>query len=221
VPWLSSSTGPPTAFAGSLLAIGGALCEETLSDGTMSGAVSGLIYGTMPAMVRAKYVLPPAVFAIADYELRYAIIARLAVECAGITTIATANPSTILRLFDQIGRDLPGILREIATGECSLLGRLEPGTALAVRQRIGANPARARTLAPLLALDGPVAPERLWPELGTVVTWLGGGCALAARAVADRLPTTARMIDFGYVASEMRGTHRGRCRPRPRLAAAR
>ena len=194
------------AFAGCLLAIGGALCEERLQDGTMAGAVSGLIYGTMPAMVRAKYVLPPAVFAIDDYELRYAIIARLAVACADITTIATANPSTILRLLDQIRRDLPGIVPEIAAGECALLDRLKPGAAAAVRQRIGASPARARALARLLADDDPVTPERLWPALGTVVTWLGGGCALAARTVAGLLPPGAQMIDFGYVASEMRGT---------------
>jgi GH3 auxin-responsive promoter len=194
------------AFAGSLLAIGGALCEERLPDGTMSGAVSGLIYGTMPALVRAKYVLPPAVFAIDDYELRYAVIARLAVECADITTIATANPSTILRLLDQIRRDLPVIVREMAVGQCGLLGRLEPGAAAAVRQRIGANPARARALAPLLARADLVTPEGLWPALGTVVTWLGGGCALAARTIASLLPPAARMIDFGYVASEMRGT---------------
>jgi hypothetical protein len=146
------------------------------------------------------------VFAIDDYELRYAIIARLAVACADITTIATANPSTILRLLDQIRRDLPGIVREIAVGGCSLLDRLEPGAAAAVRQRIGANPARARALAPLLADDDLVTPERLWPALGTVVTWLGGGCVLAARTVAGLLSSGARMIDFGYVASEMRGT---------------
>ena len=33
-----------------------------------------------------------------------------------------------------------------------------------------------------------------------------GGCALAASAVAASLPPGARMIDAGYVASEVRGT---------------
>jgi hypothetical protein len=57
-----------------------------------------------------------------------------------------------------------------------------------------------------LAPGQPLALGQLWPGLKTVVTWLGGGCTLAARTVAGLLPPAARMIDFGYVASEMRGT---------------
>ncbi len=38
------------------------------------------------------------------------------------------------------------------------------------------------------------------------MTWLGGGCAVAAEAVRQKLPASAQMIDAGYVASEVHGT---------------
>ncbi len=38
------------------------------------------------------------------------------------------------------------------------------------------------------------------------MTWLGGGCSVAAEAVRQKLPPAARMIDAGYVASEVHGT---------------
>ncbi|HUL83219.1 MAG TPA: GH3 auxin-responsive promoter family protein, partial [Gammaproteobacteria bacterium] len=86
------------AFRGRVLAIGGALREETLPDGTPAGSATGLIYATMPRLIRHKYVVPAEVFEIEDYELRYALIARLAVQHRSLSLIATANPSTILRL---------------------------------------------------------------------------------------------------------------------------
>ena len=38
------------------------------------------------------------------------------------------------------------------------------------------------------------------------MTWLGGGCSVAAAAVRQKLPPAAHMIDAGYVASEVHGT---------------
>jgi hypothetical protein len=46
----------------------------------------------------------------------------------------------------------------------------------------------------------------LWPGLRAVVTWTQGSCALAASAVASSLPPGARVIEAGYVASEVRST---------------
>ena len=53
---------------------------------------------------------------------------------------------------------------------------------------------------------GPLTIADMWPNLRSVMTWLGGGCAVAAQAVQQLLPSSARMIDAGYVASEVRGT---------------
>ena len=194
------------AFRGRVLGIGGARCEERLGDGTPAGAATGLIYETMPRPLRAKYVVPAPVFAIADYELKYAILARLALRAGDLSAIATANPSTILRLLEVARGSLSAILAEMETGEAALLRDLRPALAHALHVLTIPDRARAAALRPLLGRGEEVIISDLWPELRAVVTWLGGGCAHAAEAVRLQLPPGARMIDAGYVASELRGT---------------
>jgi hypothetical protein len=194
------------AFQGRVLGIGGARCEERLSDGTPAGAATGLIYETMPRLLRAKYVVPPAVFAIEDYDLKYAILARLAGRAGDLSAIATANPSTILRLVELTRASLGHIVRELESGEAPLLTELPAELQRVLRPLRSADARRAATLRPLLQRHAEVTIADLWPELRAVVTWLGGGCAHAAEAVARQLPRGARMIDAGYVGSEMRGT---------------
>ncbi|HXV23602.1 MAG TPA: GH3 auxin-responsive promoter family protein [Alphaproteobacteria bacterium] len=194
------------AFRGSILGIGGAVCEEWLRDGTPAGAATGLIYETMPAPLRAKYLVPPAVFAIADYDLKYATLARLAVGAGDLSAIATANPSTILRLVDVLRNTLPEIVGEIEAGVTPLLAGLSPETARSLSLLRSPDPRRAAALQTLLDRRCEVTIADLWPDLRSVVTWLGGGCAHAADRVRRQLPPGARMIDAGYVASELRGT---------------
>jgi hypothetical protein len=190
------------AFGGRLLAIGGALREETLADGTPVGSATGLIYATMSPWIRHKYVLPAEVFEIEDYELRYAVIARLAAQHRSLSMIATANPSTILRLFEQIEADRPALAADVANGDSRLLARLPSSVARHVRSFLKSSPGQAR----VLAAAGPVALGQLWPRLRAIMTWLGAGSATAAAHVRTLLPSRVRMIDAGYVASEVRGT---------------
>jgi hypothetical protein len=103
-------------FRGRILALGGAMREETLADGTPAGSVTGLIYQTMPRVVRAKYVVPEAVFAIEDAELKYKVVTRLALQHANLTAVATANPSTLLRLRDTRRAHWSEFMNEMETG---------------------------------------------------------------------------------------------------------
>lgn len=194
------------AFRGHVLAIAGALREETLPDGTPAGATTGLIYRTMPRIIRAKYVLPAEVFAIEDYDLRYAVVARLALQYRDLSVIATANPSTILRLMHQIEADAPALIEDLADGSSRLLTRLPPEIAVEVKGSLRAAPAQARALKNWRRRGTPLALGDAWPQLRSVMTWLGAGCAVAADAVRKSLPAGAGMIDAGYVASEVRGT---------------
>src|SRR6185503_19219696 len=193
------------AFSGRVLAIGGALREDTLPDGTPVGSATGLIYATMAQPIRHKYVVPAEVFEIHDYELRYALIARLAVQHRSLSMIATANPSTILRLFQQIESDGPALAVDLAEGTSRVLARLPTPLARRIASALKRRPAQARVLAEAGAGNSlPLA--QLWPQLRAVMTWLGAGCATAAEHVRTLLPNGVRMIDAGYVASEVRGT---------------
>jgi hypothetical protein len=169
------------AFRGKVVGLGGSSSEEILAGGTPAGATTGLIYETMPRFMRAKYVVPPEVFAIGDYSEKYLAIARLAACEPDVSAIGTANPSTILRLMDVIRTSIADISKH-------------------------ASPARAQALEVLAARGRDLTLADVWPRLRSVITWLGGGCAIAAAAVRDQLPPGAVMVDAGYVASEVRGT---------------
>ena len=192
------------AFRGRVLAIGGALSEETLADGTPVGSATGLIYATMARPIQHKYVVPAEVFEIEDYELRYAVIARLAVQHRSLSMIATANPSTILRLFQQIETDRAALAADLVNGGSRLLARLPEPLSRRVGRALKASPKQASVLAAASAGSLPLA--ELWPQLRAVMTWLGAGCATAAGQVRTLLAHGVRMIDAGYVASEVRGT---------------
>jgi hypothetical protein len=192
-------------FRGRILALGGAVREETLPDGTPSGSVTGLIYQTMPGVVRSKYVVPAEVFAIDDAELKYAVVTRLALQHGDLTAVATANPSTLLRLRDHARAHWSELLAELETGAFAAADALTDDQARAVRAALFPAPDRARALRAAAAHGEPTVAQ-LWPALAGVVTWTGGSCALAADVVRSALPSGARLIEAGYVASEFRGT---------------
>ena len=55
---------------------------------------AGAIHAAMPRPVRRRYVLPPALFAVADYDLRNYLLALMALAAPDLSCMATANPST-------------------------------------------------------------------------------------------------------------------------------
>jgi hypothetical protein len=192
-------------FRGRILALGGAKQEEVLPGGVPCGSVTGLIYETMPAVVRAKYVVPPEVFAIEDPDLKYAVVTRLALQHRDLTAVSTANPSTFLRLRDHARENWSTLMAELESGTFAAAGDLPEAQARGIRAALVPRPERARELRAAADIAEPTV-EQLWPALAGVVTWTGGGCGLAADAVRQALAPRTRVIDAGYVASEFRGT---------------
>ncbi|MCB1498826.1 MAG: GH3 auxin-responsive promoter family protein [Bauldia sp.] len=193
-------------FDGKVLAIAGTSREVVLPGGIAAGATTGLIYETMPRLMRQKYVIPNEVGAIADATLKYETIIRLGLQVDDVSVIATANPSTILRLEEVIGGVGHDVLAEVAAGTYSGLTRLPPDQAAAIGRAIRRAPRRAASIRSRLDATRRLSLADLWPGLRAVVTWTQGSCALAAAAVASLLPPGARLLEAGYVASETRST---------------
>ena len=59
----------PAAFAGKAFGIMGAAVEGHLDSGHLVGSVSGHLYQSLPRSVRSRFVVPPDVLGIADYDL--------------------------------------------------------------------------------------------------------------------------------------------------------
>ena len=67
----------PAAFSGKALGIMGAAVEARLDSGHSVGSVSGHLYESLPRTVQSRFVVPPSISVIADYDLKYLTILRL------------------------------------------------------------------------------------------------------------------------------------------------
>ncbi|MCY3806562.1 MAG: GH3 auxin-responsive promoter family protein [bacterium] len=186
---------------GRTFAISGPAVEGRMAGGTPFGSASGLLYRSQSRFVRSRCVLAPELSDVEDYDARYLLMAIGGLAEPRVTLMATANPSTFLRLLSIVDRNLDTILEAIATGHppdglgCSAAGVDAPEP----------RPRRARELAELAAA-GPLRYADIWPGLRGVMTWTGGSCGVALGGLSDLLPDGARIIELGYAASEFRGT---------------
>jgi sterol desaturase/sphingolipid hydroxylase (fatty acid hydroxylase superfamily) len=195
----------PDAYDGRILAIVSPAIEGHLPSGKPYGAVSGYMYRCMPRLARAKYVIPPEVFELEDYDLKYELILRLALPEAGLTGMGTANPSTFLRLLAVLRDKASRLLADIERQDFSRCHELTEQVRAAVQPRLACIPTRAAALRQ--ALSSPqVSFADVWPHLRLVTTWTGGSCGIALERLRTLLPAETRVVDLGYLASEFRGS---------------
>jgi hypothetical protein len=192
----------PEAFDGRALGIMGAAVEDRLDSGHPVGSVSGHLYKLLPGLVRSRLVVPPDVLDIADYDLRYLVMLRLALERTDISYLGSPNPSTFLRLLALLERHREALTRSVATGRFELPPDLPHAIRSAVSRRLSARPARAAALEAMPALTF----ASVWPGIRLVTTWTGGSCGVALGAVRRTLPEAASVMELGYQSSEFRGT---------------
>jgi hypothetical protein len=192
----------PRAFAGMGLGIMGAAVEGRLDSGHAVGSVSGHLYESLPWFVRSRFVVPPAVSSIANYELKYRVILHLALAQPGITYMGTPNPSTFLRLLQVLNAERDQFLAALATGSTDALDPLDPSLAASLARRLAPQPARAARLSSFSHLTF----ANVWPDLSLVTTWTGGSCGIALDALRPALPAQTVVMELGYQATEGRGT---------------
>lgn len=183
---------------GRVFAIGGSAEEERTKRGAPIGSASGLLYRQQSRFVRSRYILPPEVFDIEDIDTRYIAFAVYGLASNAVSTIATANPSTFVRLDEVINGQVESVLRHISDGSL-------PDSDVAL-QPLQSNPRRARQLERIHGERGKLNYSQIWPGLAGVVTWCGGSCGFALSKLRTLLPDACKIHEFGYNASEFRGT---------------
>lgn len=193
-------------FAGQILAIVGPTEEDRTARGVPIGSATGAVYAALPGLVRRRYVLPPAVMAIADYNVRNYVISLLGLAAEGISCLATANPLTLLRLHDTINDQFDALLDDLASGYLSCGDRLTAMQRQAIAERLQPMPVRARALRRLAGAGRVLSFADIWPGLRTIANWTGGSCGYALDALRDVLPPDIAITEIGYHASECRGT---------------
>lgn len=192
----------PEAFAGKALGIMGAAVEARLDSGHAVGSVSGHLYASLPRIVRSRFVVPPEVLAIGDYQRKYLVILRLALAEPDVTYMGTPNPSTFLRLLEVLEAFRDPLLDSLESGTLDGLGEIDPAIVQALGRRLRPNADRARAL----RRERRLTFASVWPSLRLVTTWTGGSCGVALGALRETLPVGARVMELGYQSSECRGT---------------
>ena len=109
----SRSTG---ILKGKAFAVTGQAIEGRMEGGSPYGSASGLLYQGQSRLVRSQYVLPAETADIEDYEARYVAMAVYGLAEEGVTGVATANPSTFLRLLTVAEEHAEEVLEAIAAG---------------------------------------------------------------------------------------------------------
>ena len=182
--------------------------EGYTPSGIPYGSVSGAIYRNMPAIVRRNYVIPYAVFEIADYQAKYYAITRLTLE-QDVSMLCTANPSSILKLCekaDEFGED---IIRDIRDGTLSRRMPVEPAMRELIERRLKPNPAKAAFLEKARSRrQGVLKPADYWPRMRLIGCWKGGTVGHYLENFPQWFdPDGERHIavrDWGYLSSEAR-----------------
>ena len=182
---------------GKVFAISGAAVEGHMDGGTPFGSASGLLYRHQSRFVQSRYVLPAEVSDIEDYDVRYLAMAVYGLAEPGVTSAATANPSTFLRLLSVVHDNADAVLGAIASGRL-------PGEASGLP--LPPRPERARELERRLNAAGRLTYAGIWPGLRGIVTWTGGSCGIALGNLSPLLPDGVQIIEWGYSSSEFRGT---------------
>jgi hypothetical protein len=194
----------PGIVGGRILSVVSPEVEGHAPSGVPIGAESGHAYRTMPGPVRSIYTAPYGVFAIEDYEAKYYTLLRLAAG-QDISCIATVNPSTILLLADRLARHSESIIRDVHNG--SLSAEFSVPQELRDALHLRPDPERARHLEQAAANGGgPLRPGLAWPGLAAIGCWKGGTVGAYLAKFDTYFPQRPPVRDFGYYATELRGS---------------
>lgn len=195
----------PTAFHGRIFGIASPAVEGFRSSGLPFGSVSGHLYASMPRLMQRNYVLPPAVSEIEDYNVKYLVMLYLALLAEDVTYVAAANPSSFLRLLTVLNEARARLADSLEQGSLAPLGAVPDSIHARLLEQLRPAPERAAWLRGF-ASDQTLSFADLWPDLRLLTVWTGGSCAVALEALRGTLPSGTRVVELGYLSSEMRAT---------------
>lgn len=178
--------------------------EGHTADGTPFGAVSGLLRRRQSRLVQRYFALPPLISRIKNVESKYYSILRLSLS-QEVVAIMSCNPSTLLLLADELKNHSESLIKDIFDG--SFNSEFSPQGKLAeeLKSYLRADRDCARRISKILERDGVLLPRTVWPALQFLNVWKGGPMPFYL----DKLPEKFGDVpirDFGYMASEGRGT---------------
>ena len=192
-------------FAGHLFTTVGKECEGYAPDGTLFGAVSGVLVRDIPPIIKKHYTAPASVMSIPDYGARNYTLMRLALQHRDVTLWATANPSTILELLRALNENTEEMIRDIEHGTICEDFDIPYEIRSELDAYISPKPERAAELRQILADTGHLYPRDFWPWLQYLSTWKCGNTKIYMDKYMDQFDWEKTFYqELGYIATECR-----------------
>ncbi|MCG3178867.1 MAG: hypothetical protein BIFFINMI_01197 [Phycisphaerae bacterium] len=189
------------AWLRTILQVTSPMDETQTEAGIPAGSISGFIQRHQKKIVERFYAVPAAVSYIKDPDAKYYTIMRLSLT-RDIAMIATANPSTTLRLAQTGERQADSLIRDIREGTLRADLEVAPEIRTALARRLAADPARAAALERLASRRGRLLPMDYW-NVAVLNNWTGGTVGLYVRKLVDYFGDVP-VRDLGLIASEAR-----------------
>ncbi|MFM7057814.1 MAG: GH3 auxin-responsive promoter family protein [Planctomycetota bacterium] len=172
--------------------------------GTPCGNISGLVATMQNAVVRSLYTVSADVAEVHQQHLKRRFTLLLALADPHVGVFMTANPATLMQLFQDITDNAEELIRDLRDGVRDQIPA-DCRTASSLRCKLGPQPTRAAQLADILKQHGRLTPRKLWPWLQVLGVWTGGSAA-AWRQGLSELCENIPVWDHGLHASEGRMT---------------
>jgi GH3 auxin-responsive promoter len=192
-------------FRAKLLGVVSPAIEGHTPGGIPFGAASGLIYQSSPRWIQNAYVNPPEISEIKDFEARYYVTMRFALE-SEISFLGTPNPSTILKMVETADRNKSDIIKDIHDGTIAARCPLPTDIRHLLASRLDKNPTRARQLEDCANRAGTLQPKDYWPRLQLIGCWKGGSVGVRLKEFSRWFDDATPVRDLGYMGSEAQMT---------------
>jgi hypothetical protein len=200
----------PRMFQGKVLSLLSPAVEGHTPSGIPYGSTSGVVYRDMPWVVKGTYAVPYPVFEIEDYEAKYYCVMRIGIANE-ITCVATANPSSVVKMCEMANSHADALLRDLADGTL----RADLDIPKPIRETLLARfkplPEKARRLEQARQTrSGKLLPADYWPNLALIACWKGGTVGHYVEGFSQWFDPDGRKAipvrDWGYLSSEARGS---------------
>lgn len=196
----------PSFLDHSTICVSGSAIEGKTEAGIPYGSASGMMYESLPRVLHRSFALPFLLSKIKHHDLRYYVMARLALEHEA-SFVVTPNPTTLVKLAETGIRHQEDIIRSMHDGILFCTGSFEttPQDARildAISVSLKPNRLRADYLEQVIQQHDRLTPAACWKKLKLIGCWLGGSTGFQADKLETYFGQDVPKRDIGYLASE-------------------
>lgn len=208
----------PNILKGQFLHISGPMFEKTTHTGIPAGSISGFLRNSVTKLIKYKYIIPEEVLEIHDYELKYLVIARLALNCDNISYIFSIHPNTLLRIISIINTYFFQFLTDIRDGTFFKMNELDGTVSAILKKTLAPDPKKYFQLKEFLLKNKEVKYKDIWPNIQIVMTWKESGAKIFMNRLEAQFSEKTILSEAGYATSEFIGSiplfsHSSACLP--------